>query len=273
MVIYIYVYIYIYIWRFHFLVHLLESYRYLVVQRALFCSSPASSSTTPPRLQGATSVRRRAWADGRVQLFFLGHCPPYSYGHNWEHTQKIKKNAGKYGRCVKHICFSFSSHWTYGCHQHEKNHILRNWHFFPKKNPHPIRLAASDVARELTFPSLASLIACLSPEPGERSDVYSVSREISQREILKTEGVGFFLLMECVVFQEFWEQIEQWGGHSWSGELWILVWPRYAWTEILWICVSNALSEAALAETWKLSFLKFWGSAWSKNHGGSIVFF
>lgn len=75
-----------------------------------------------------------------------------------------------------------------------KNHILQNWHFFPEKIP-----IQFDVARELTFPSLASLIACLSPEPGERSDVYSVSREISQREILKTEGVGIFLLMECVV--------------------------------------------------------------------------
>ena len=166
----------------------------LVVQRALFCSSPASSSTTPPRLQGATSVRRRAWADGRVQLFFGTLCALFTRSQLGTYTENQEESREVWTMCEAHLLFIFISLNLWLPSAWKKTHLTKLAFFFPTKIP-----IEFDVARELTFPSLASLIACLSPEPGERSDVYSVSREISQPEILKTEGVGFFLLMECVV--------------------------------------------------------------------------
>ena len=81
----------------------------LVVQRALFCSSPASSSTTPPRLQGATSVRRRAWADGRVQLFFGTLSVLFTRSQLGTYTENQEESPEVWTMCEAHLLFIFIS--------------------------------------------------------------------------------------------------------------------------------------------------------------------
>lgn len=162
------------IWRFHFLVHLLEA---IVSCPMSFCAAHLLHLPQHPLdFKGQLRWGGLSWLWQGSTLFFWTLCALFTWLQLGTYTE-IKKKAGKYGWCVKHTCFSFSSHWTYCCHQHEKKTFYGIGILFPKI---PIQF---DVARELTFPSLASLIACLSPEPGERIDVYSVSREISQREI------------------------------------------------------------------------------------------